>query len=90
MDILWDSAKNKKLKESRGISFEDVARIILEKQYLAILENPVRPKQRIFVVNHKSYTYVVTFVIDADSNIVLKTVFPSRKFHRLYTENKKP
>lgn len=90
MDILWDDAKNKKLKESRGISFDDVAQIILEKRYLAILENPGRPKQRIFVVNYKSYTYVVPFVIEAKSNIVLKTIFPSRKFHKLYGEKKKP
>jgi hypothetical protein len=26
----------------------------------------------------------VPFVIDDDENIVLKTVFPSRKFHKLY------
>lgn len=90
MDILWDDAKNKKLKESRGISFEDVAQLILEKRFVAILENPVRPKQRIFVVNYKSYTYVVPFIIDTERNIVLKTIFPSRKFHKLYGERKKP
>lgn len=89
MDILWDEAKNKKLKESRGVSFEDVAQIILGKKYLAILENPVRPKQRIFVVSYKGYTYVVPFVIDAERNIILKTVFPSRKFHKLYGERKR-
>jgi uncharacterized DUF497 family protein len=89
VDILWDEEKNKKLKESRGVSFEDVAQIILHKKYLAILENPVRPKQRIFVVSYKDYTYVVPFIIDADRNIVLKTVFPSRKFHKLYGEKKR-
>lgn len=86
MDILWDDAKNKKLKESRGVSFEDVAQIILDKRYLDILENPNHAKQKVFVVSYKSYTYVVPFVIDADNNIVLKTVFPSRKFHKLYGE----
>ena len=89
MDILWDSAKSRKLKESRGISLEDVAQIILEKRYLAILENPVRPKQRIFIVKYQGYTHVVPFVVDAGKNIVLKTVFPSRKFHKLYGEKKK-
>lgn len=88
MDILWDEAKNRKLKEARGISFEDVAQIILDKKYLAMLENPAHPEQMIFVVKYKSYTYVVPFVIDADDNIVLKTVFPSRKFHKLYGEEK--
>ena len=89
MDILWDDAKNKKLKETRGVSFEDVAQIILDKKYLDILENPNRPKQKLFVVGYKAYTYVVPFVIDADNNLVLKTVFPSRKFHKLYGEKKK-
>jgi len=84
MDILWDEAKNAKLKTSRGISFEDVAQMILDKQYVAILENPTRPSQMVFVLKIKSYTHVVPFVIDKNDNIVLKTVFPSRKFHRIY------
>ncbi len=86
MDILWDEAKSKKLKESRGISFEDVAQIILDKKHLAVLENPAHLDQMIFVLKYKAYTYVVPFVIDADENIVLKTVFPSRKFHKMYGE----
>ena len=84
MDILWDEAKNTKLKASRGISFEDVAQMILDKQYVAILENPTRPSQMVFVLKIKSYTHLVPFVIDKNDNIVLKTVFPSRKFHRIY------
>lgn len=89
MDILWNEAKNKKLKETRGVCFEDVAQIILDKKYVAVLENPARPEQMIFVVRYKGYTYVVPFVIDDDDNIVLKTVFPSRKFHQLYGEKKR-
>ena len=89
MDILWDEAKNKKLKETRGISLEDVAQIILDKKYLAVLENPTHPEQMIFVVRYKSFTHVVPFVIDADNNIVLKTIFASRKFHKLYGKETK-
>jgi uncharacterized DUF497 family protein len=88
MDIVWDEAKNKKLKDTRGVSFEDVAQLILEKKYLAVLENPVRPGQMVFVVSYKGYTYVVPFLVDKEDNIVLKTVFPSRKFHKLYGEEK--
>ena len=88
MDILWDETKHKKLKERRGISFEDVAQIILEKKYLAVLENPAHPEQMVFVLKHKAYTYVVPFIIDADSNIVLKTVFLSRRFHKFYGKEK--
>lgn len=88
MEILWDEAKNKKLKEIRGVSFEHIAQMILEKKYLAVLENPTHPEQMIFVVKYKSYTYVVPFVIDTDDNIILKTIYPSRKFHKLYEQEK--
>ena len=86
MDILWDDAKNRKLKASRGVSFEDVAHIILDKKYLAVLENSTHPEQMIFIVPYKTYTYVVPFIIDRDDNIILKTIYPSRKFHKLYRE----
>ena len=88
MDILWDERQNKKLKDARGVSFEDIAQIILDKKYLAILENPSHPEQMIFVVSYKAYTYVVLFVVDNDGNIVLKTVFPSRKLHKQYGKEK--
>jgi uncharacterized DUF497 family protein len=88
MDVLWDEAKSKKLKETRGLSFEDIAQLILDKKYLAILENPVRPEQKIFVISYKGYTHAVPFVIDEKDNIVLKTAFPSRKLHKLYGEEK--
>jgi hypothetical protein len=38
----------------------------------------------IFVVKYKKYTCVVPFIIDSKNNIVLKTIFPSRKFHKLF------
>jgi len=88
MNILWDEAKSKKLRSDRDIDFENVAHIIPDKKYLAILKNPKRPQQRIFVVSYKGYTHVVPFVIDGKDNIVLKTVFPSRKLHKLYGEKK--
>ncbi len=88
MDIIWDREKSRKLKASRGVSFEEVLPIILDKRYLAVLENPSRPDQMIFVVPYRKYTYVVPFVIDANDNIVLKTIFPSRKFHKMYGENR--
>ena len=84
MNILWDEDKNKRLKLERDISFEDFAELILEKKYLDILENPSREEQMIFIVSYKDYTYVIPFVLDEEENIVLKTVFPSRKFHKLY------
>ena len=86
MDILWDEGKNRTLKETRDISLEEVAQLILDKNYLAILENPARLDQRIFILTYRGYTHVVPFIIDEEDNIILKTAFPSRKFHKLYGE----
>jgi uncharacterized DUF497 family protein len=82
--ILWDDEKNKKLIALRGIALEEFAALILEKKYMAILKNPARGGQKIFIIPYRDYTYVVPFLIDEEQNIVLKTVFPSRKYHKIY------
>ena len=84
MNIIWDEKKNERLIADRDISFEEIAELILQKKYMTILEHPSRRGQMIFLVPFKDYTYVVPFVIDRNENIVLKTVFPSRKYHKLY------
>lgn len=61
--------------------------MIASGDYLAILENPSRLSQQLFVVRYHEYTHVVPFVIDEDENIIPKTVFPSRRFHQLYGES---
>lgn len=77
--IIWDNDKNKKLQAERNISFEQIAEIILRKEYLDIIENPSRPTQQIFVIKLKDYIYSVPFILDEKSNIILKTIFASRK-----------
>ena len=84
MQILWDTEKDHKLIAERGLSLGIFASLILERKYFAILKNPSREGQKIFIVPFQNYTYVVPFVIDKDQNIVLKTVFPSRKYHKIY------
>lgn len=84
--IIWDERKNIKLKLERNISFETVSDIILNKQYLDILDNPSRPDQNLFVIELNKYIYAVPFIIDKESNIVLKTIFPSRKLQKIYGE----
>lgn len=88
MQILWDKDKNRKLIAERGLSLETFASLILEKKYLDILVNPARKEQKIFIIPYQKYTYVVPFVIDSDQNIFLKTVFPSRKYHKIYRGKK--
>lgn len=48
--IIWDDEKDLKLRAERNISFSQIAEIILRKEYVAILDNPSRPEQQIFVV----------------------------------------
>ena len=88
MDITWDETKNEWLKSARSVSFEQIAGMLLDEQYLDIVENPTRPDQQYFVMIIQSYTRLVPFVIDTDDRIVLKTAFPSRKYHRLYGEDR--
>ena len=84
MQILLDDEKNRTLIAERGLSLETFASLILEKRHLAILKNPSRAEQKVFIIPFQDYTYVVTFLVDSDQNIVLKTVLPSRKYHKIY------
>ena len=82
--IIWDDEKNQKLQNERGISFDEISKIILRKEYLDILENPSRPTQQLFVIELNNYIYSVPFIIDSQSNIILKTAFPSRNLNKKY------
>ena len=84
MDIVWDREKNQWLKLNRGISFEEITDIILKDEIIDILKNPNRVNQKYFVINMNLYTWVVPFLINDNKQIVLKTAFPSRKFHKIY------
>ncbi len=82
--IIWDEEKNTKLRLERNISFEEVAQILLGKQYIDILKNPARENQLLFVVPIRGYIWAVPFLIDEDDNIILKTAYPSRKLNKIY------
>ena len=84
MNIVWDEDKSNKLKKERGISLEEVAVLILQKQYVDIVKHPKRAGQRMFLIPIKGYMYVVPFVIDGENNFVLKTAFPSRNFQKRF------
>ena len=65
-------------------STDDISEIILREEYLDVLENPNRKEQLIFIIRFNEYIYAVPFIIDEDENIILKTAYPSRKFHKRY------
>ncbi|MGM0365033.1 MAG: toxin [Actinomycetota bacterium] len=87
--IIYDKNKAIKLRYERNIEIEDILDIIIHKKYLDILEHPKRAGQQIFILEYRDYIHVVPFVIDNDNNIIIKTVFPSRNFHKIYKEELK-
>lgn len=60
--------------------------MIMDGMYMDIIENPVREDQMCFVMEIQAYTWIVPFIIDEDDNIVLKTAYQSRKYHKKYRE----
>ena len=87
MGITWDPTKERKLLKDRGIDVREIAELIMEHRYVDILENPSRPEQYVFILNYHGYIHVAPFVIAKDETIVLKTVYPSRRFHEIYGEH---
>lgn len=84
----WNNDKNEKLKAERGVSFEQVLFCIENDQLLDIIEHPNKKKykgQKMYVVKIDDYAYIVPF-IDKNNERFLKTVFPSRKYTKLYLE----
>ena len=82
----WDDKKNQKLKEERRIGFEEVVFCIENGQLLDILEHPNPEKyqgQRLYVVGVDGYAYIVPYIVRGDE-IFLKTIFPSRKYTKIY------
>jgi uncharacterized DUF497 family protein len=87
----WDNEKNERLKAERGISFEEIVFHIERGDILDILEHPNPEKysrQRIFVMNVEGYVYLVPF-LETESEIVLKTIIPSRKATKHYLGGEK-
>ncbi len=82
--VIWDNDKYKKLKEERNTDLVEIEQIILTKKYITTLKNPSRPSQKLFIILYRNYIHVVPFIIDTNSNIILKTVYASRKFNRIY------
>lgn len=79
--IRWDALKNEKLKKARGASFEDH----INSKLIKILKNPKRVNQNIILFEYKKSIWVVPFVEEKDYYF-LKTLFPSRKYSKIFKE----
>jgi len=82
----WDNEKNEKLREERGVSFEEAVLAIEQGQLLDILEHPNKDKyenQNIFVVKIYNYVWLIPFA-ENENEVFLKTIIPSRKATKQY------
>lgn len=89
--LKWDEEKNKKLKEERGISFEDMQAVLESKGPLDTIDNPNQiryPSQQMFVVEFNAYVHLVPFAED-EKKIFMKTIYKSRKMTKKYLGRRK-
>ena len=83
----WNHEKNERIKEERGISFEEAVFNILIGNEVDIYDHPNQeryPGQKISVVIIEGYAYLVPF-IESEDEIFLKTIIPSRKATKQYS-----
>lgn len=83
-EIKWNALKSKRLKRTRGASLEE----IITGKLLDIQDHPKRENQRIILVEYKGYIWLVHF-IESSNEIFLKTLYPSRKYTKIYRRRKK-
>ena len=87
----WDKEKNLKLKELRGISFEEIVFYISNGAVLDIIENPnseIYKDQYMFIIKIDDYAYIIPFV-ENENEIFLKIIYPSRKATQKYLNKDK-
>lgn len=78
-EIRWSSLKSERLKRARGASFED----IINSKLVAVKQHPKKEHQNIMLFLHKNYIWVVPY-IEEETGFFLKTLFPSRKYTKMY------
>jgi len=78
-ELLWSLVKSERLKKTRGVSFEE----LIQARLVAVKQHPSRAHQHVMLFDYKGYIWVVPFAETGEA-IFLKTLFPSRKYTRLY------
>jgi hypothetical protein len=84
----WNEEKNILLSKERDISFEDVIFALKNNKLLDIILSPTHENQKCFVVEMKSYAYIIPYVKVNDTQYFLKTIYPSRKYTKKYLKGK--
>ncbi len=87
----WNNEKNERLKQERGISFDDVLDAIDRGGLLDDYRHPNQttyPGQHIMIVRMKEYVYLVPYIEDKEKYF-FKTIVPSRKAKKKYLSKRK-
>ncbi len=82
----WNEEKNLILKKDRNIGFEIIAEKIINGEIIDDIFHPNDQKysnQRVFVIEIEEYIYLIPY-IESEDEIFLKTIYPSRKFTKIY------
>lgn len=90
MKFYWNEEKNRVLKMTRNITFEDIEKIIREKG--CKIENHPNsekyPHQQILCVEKDDYIFIIPCIPHEDGHF-LKTIYPSRKVTKRLLSHKK-
>jgi hypothetical protein len=87
-NIIWDPQKEIWLRNNRNIELSDIAAIIENEEHYAVVKNPAREGQYLYIIPYSGYTYSVPFVVDEIGTITIKTAYPNRKYHKQYSKEK--
>lgn len=91
-DVSFDSSKSTLLKETRGMSFEDLLDLVYSGKVLDDIKhnNPKKhPNQNVLIIKTIGYVYAMPYVIDDKRKMIfLKTAYPSHNLTKKYAKNK--
>ena len=81
----WNEEKNNNILKERWVCFEDIVLAFWENKILNIVKNPSSNFENQFclIVEISNYIYLVPF-IKTEEKFLLKTIFPSRKYNKIY------
>jgi hypothetical protein len=89
MNYYWDIEKNEKLKSERGVSFDEMLIAINNGYIIDIIEHPNNdkyPNQKLYIIKYNNYVYIVPIEL-TKSGLLMKTIFKSRKFNKIYNNS---
>ena len=77
-EFRWNELKSKRLKQVRGVSFEE----LVQCPVINIVDHSQRD-QKLYLFLYHDYVWVAPAIIE-EEYVFLKTLFPNRKFTKMY------